>query len=132
MNIPVQSVISFLGHIGSSLGFAKKQFTAELPRKALDSIATVLRSGWTQTLEKLAFDAVFRIMAETDDPESRKKALAIFEGKSQYIEGSAFKKEIDECTAKFKSQNGADLKASSERAKRLEQFIKDVYGLARA
>lgn len=126
-NFPPQEVITYLGVIGSSLSLEGKLFTVELPRKALESIEVVLRSGGDERLAGYACKAVLRIMTETDDKESKEKALGIFGQSSKGIEKPTFRQRVDNCIDEFKAENRADLRASDERRLRLERFISDLY-----
>jgi len=121
-NLPLRSVITHLGLIGSFLGFENKLFTAELPRKALHSISIVLKSSHDERLAEYAFKAVFRIMAETDDKEAKEEASGIFKESSKTLKETAFKQTVGKCINEFKAENQADLQASAERRARLDRF----------
>jgi len=94
--------------------------------KALDSISSVLKSSRDERLAECTFKAVFRIIAETDDKETKEKASGIFKESSKSMKESAFKQMVEKCINEFKAENKADLQASAERRARLDRFVGDL------
>jgi hypothetical protein len=123
---PTQTVLTHLGYIGSSLGFADKKFTVMVPRQALYSIETVLGYQLDSVVVENGLKAVLRIVIETDDTIVKERASSIFRESANRIEQSQHQKMVNKCVEKFRAENSFDLAVSAERRRRLEQFINDL------